>query len=147
MLSEQEHETLKRLIAKKDAGKDLNPKERALLNKLQKKAQSKEANSTESKESPVKSNVFGSVEGGAVSTYKIKPTSVRFVQAERDVLTTRANDLKANSLGLIIERLGSVSQVNETKLIRAAVLALADMTDEQVIEYIKKVQRNMVGGR
>ncbi|GAM71728.1 hypothetical protein JCM19236_6311 [Vibrio sp. JCM 19236] len=37
--------------------------------------------------------------------------------------------------------------MNETKLIRAAVLALADMTDEQVIEYIKKVQRNMVGGR
>ncbi len=145
MLSEQEQSTLDSLTAKKASGEQLKPKERALLVQLQKKAQSKEADSTESKESPVKSNVFGSVEGGAVSTYKIKPTSVRFVQAERDVLSARANDLKANSLGMIIERLGSVSQVNETKLIRAAVLALADMTDEQVIEYIKKAQRNMVG--
>ncbi|MEZ9922392.1 hypothetical protein AB4342_19970, partial [Vibrio breoganii] len=113
--------------------------------KEQSQSSTQETRSSEQNESPVKANVFGSVDGGPVSTYKIKPTSVRFVQAERDVLTRRANDLKANSLGLIIERLGSVSQVNETKLIRAAVLALADMTDEQVIEYIKKVQRNMVG--
>ncbi|WP_305840396.1 hypothetical protein [Photobacterium leiognathi] len=61
------------------------------------------------------------------------------------MLTRRAENLVANSAELVVERLGSIKKANETMLVRAAVLALADMSDEYLVEYIKQAQRNMIG--
>ncbi|EDQ00902.1 hypothetical protein KT99_05397 [Shewanella benthica KT99] len=45
---------------------------------------------------------------------------------------------------MIIQELGSLREINDTKLIRAAVLLLADVSDEDLIKAIKQVQLNMV---
>jgi spore germination cell wall hydrolase CwlJ-like protein len=140
MLSHEDQELLTKLLNKEANGESLSAKERATQKKLNK------LNKVSVETSELKANIFGNVDQGKiVSTYKIKPTSIRFVQAERDALARTINKLKTGSIDLIIERLGSVSQVNDTKLIRAAVLALEDMEPEQIIEYIKKAQRNMIG--
>lgn len=80
-----------------------------------------------------------------MSTSTINPKAVRFLQKERDLLTERTNSLQINSAHSIVERLGSLKAVNDTSLIRAAVLALTDMDDETLIEYIKQTQLNMIG--
>ncbi len=88
----------------------------------------------------IKTNLFGKV-----STSNVNPKAVRFIQKERDLLTERTNSLNINSPHAVVERLGSLKAVNDTSLIRAAVLALIDMDDETLIEYIKQTQLNMIG--
>jgi hypothetical protein len=87
----------------------------------------------------VASNVFGKT-----PTTKINPTSIRFVQTERDTLTSRKDTLVANCAEDIVERLGSIRFANETMLIRAAVRALRDIDDNQLLIYMKEAQRDMM---
>jgi hypothetical protein len=81
---------------------------------------------------------------GKTPTTKINPTSIRFVQTERDTLTSRKDTLVANCAEDIVERLGSIRFANETMLIRAAVRALRDIDDNQLLIYMKEAQRDMM---
>ncbi|MGR5347156.1 hypothetical protein [Vibrio mediterranei] len=138
-----DNELLEQLEALEASGTALKPKQKAALNRLRKAKSTAVKKPVGSQE--VQSNIFGQTQGGPLSTYKVSPTSIRFVQPEIDVITRRIEEIKANSLEAVIDRLGSPKQINQTKLIRAAVLALGDMSDESIIEYVKKAQRNMVG--
>lgn len=142
MLSEEDLALLTQLEDLEVSGEPLKPKQKATLNKLRKERDNQAAKSKPSSE--VKTNIFGKSDG-VVSTYKVNPTSIRFVQVERDILSNKVAVLKLDFRDEVIDRLGSMSQVSETKLIRAAVLALQDMSEQQIIEYIKQVQRNMSG--
>lgn len=126
------------LISIEEKGERLKPKQRALKNRLEKECESSLSLVPENKE--IKTNLFGKV-----STSNVNPKAVRFIQKERDLLTERTNSLNINSPHAVVERLGSLKAVNDTSLIRAAVLALIDMDDETLIEYIKQTQLNMIG--
>jgi hypothetical protein len=126
------------LVSLEEKGERLKPKQRALKNRLEKESESNLPSLAEKTE--VKTNMFGKV-----STSVVNPKAVRFLQKERNLLTERTNSLNINSPHAVVERLGSLKAVNDTSLIRAAVLALVDMDDETLIEYIKQTQLNMIG--
>lgn len=126
------------LVNLEERGERLKPKQRALKNRLEKELESSSPLLTEKVK--VKTNLFGKV-----STSSVNPKAVRFLQKERNLLTERTNSLNINSPHAVVERLGSLKAVNDTSLIRAAVLALVDMNDETLIEYIKQTQLNMIG--
>ncbi|EKO3823574.1 hypothetical protein LCE44_27535 [Vibrio harveyi] len=130
-------EQLEFLIKLEEKGERLKPKQRALKNRLEKEFDSSD---TSPQKKDVKTNFFGKV-----STSTVNPKAVRFLQKERDLLTERTNSLNTNSPHAVVDRLGSLKAVNDTSLIRAAVLALVDMDDETLIEYIKQTQLNMIG--
>ncbi len=130
-------EKLEYLVNLEQKGERLKPKQRALKNRLEKELEPI-VHVAEKKE--VRTNLFGKV-----STSTVNPKAVRFLQKERDLLTERTNSLQINSAQSIVERLGTLKAVNDTSLIRAAVLALTDMDDEKLIEYIKQTQLNMIG--
>lgn len=130
-------EQLDYLTELEESGERLKPKQRALKNRLEKEILS---NVAVLKDKDIRSNLFGKV-----STSTVNPKAVRFLQTERDLLTERTNSLNINSTHAVVERLGSLKAVNDTSLIRAAVLSLVDMDDETLIEYIKQTQLNMIG--
>ncbi|EGU37259.1 hypothetical protein [Vibrio scophthalmi] len=130
-------EQLDYLTELEESGERLKPKQRALKNRLEKEILS---NVSVLKDKDIRSNLFGKV-----STSTVNPKAVRFLQTERDLLTERTNSLNINSTHAVVERLGSLKAVNDTSLIRAAVLSLVDMDDETLIEYIKQTQLNMIG--
>ncbi|WP_139686298.1 hypothetical protein [Vibrio tasmaniensis] len=134
-LSSQEQ--LKYLINLEEKGDRLKPKQRALKSRLEKELQ---PSTSMPEKSEVKTNLFGKV-----STSAVNPKAVRFLQKERDLLTERTNSLNTKNPHAVVERLGSLKAVNDTSLIRAAVLALVDMDDNTLIEYIKQTQLNMIG--
>lgn len=127
---------LDELRIKQSAGK-LKPAEKAQLKNLQRKVKSVEKSDCDSHS--VKTNVFGQI-----STTKIHPKPIRFLEHELIGLATRRDSLKTNKPEMIIEELGSLREINDTKLIRAAVLLLADVDDEKLIKAIKQVQLNMI---
>lgn len=130
-------EQLKYLINLEEKGDRLKPKQRALKSRLEKDLQ---LSASIPAKSEVKTNLFGKV-----STSAVNPKAVRFLQKERDLLTERTNSLNTQNPHAVVERLGSLKAVNDTSLIRAAVLALVDMDDNTLIEYIKQTQLNMIG--
>lgn len=139
-----EEEQFSQLKEKRAKNEALKPAEKALLKRLEKKLQPKreevKSSKVELNESTVKKvNAFGKT-----PTTKINPKPVRFVQAERDALTSRKDSLVRDSSEEIVERLGSLKFANDTMLIRAAVLSLMDLSDNALIEYMKQAQRNMM---
>ncbi|MHC5780320.1 hypothetical protein [Aliivibrio fischeri] len=133
-------EQLAYLVALEEKGERLKPKQRALKNRLEKNFDLSVTPTLVEKKDVVKTNLFGKV-----STSNVNPKAVRFIQKERDLLTERTNTLLINSPHAVVERLGSLKAVNDTSLIRAAVLSLIDMSDETLIEYLKQTQLNMIG--
>lgn len=133
-------EQLAYLVALEEKGERLKPKQRALKNRLEKNFDLSINPTLVEKTDVVKTNLFGKV-----STSNVNPKAVRFIQKERDLLTERTNTLLINSPHAVVERLGSLKAVNDTSLIRAAVLSLIDMSDEALIEYLKQTQLNMIG--
>lgn len=134
LTEEQQYEVLKERRNKNEAFKAA---EKALFKKLEKKFSDPRPDSGSSSGS--QPNEFG-----RKPTTKINPKAIRFVQAERDSLTSRKDSLVRDSSEMIIERLGSLKYANDTMLIRAAVLSLVDMPDAQLIEFMKQAQRNMM---
>lgn len=117
------------------AKKNLTGNERAQIKVLErelKKAQKKESEKK-------KSNVFATK-----PTTKANPLPIRFAGNERDGLTTLGNDIKSESMELVIEQLGSEREINETKLVRAAVYLLSQHSHEEIIDAIKQVKLNMI---
>ena len=129
------NQQLEELLEKKKTG-TLKPAERAQLKNLERKLKSEEKSQVSSQ---VKTNLFGKI-----ATTKIHPKPIRFLQHEMAGLATRKDSLKTNQPEMIIQELGSLREINDTKLIRAAVLLLADVSDEDLIKAIKQVQLNMV---
>lgn len=77
-------------------------------------------------------------------TTKITPLPIRFSSAERTGLTELANDIKTNNTEQVINKLGSEREINDTKLIRAAILLLKDRSHDEIIDAIKEVKLNMI---
>ncbi len=136
---DNDKQKLEVLLTKQRVGK-LKPAEKAQLKNLQRKVKSVEKSGNDSH--AVKTNVFGQI-----ATTKIHPKPIRFLEHELTGLATRRDSLKTNEPEMIIEELGSLREINDTKLIRAALLLLADVDDEKLIKAIKQVQLNMVRSR
>ena len=130
-----DNKKLDELLAKQKSGK-LKPAEKAQLKNLQRKQKSEE---NDANQHSVKTNVFGQI-----ATTKIHPKPIRFLEHELTGLATRRDSLKTNQPEMIIKELGSLREINDTKLIRAAVLLLADVSDDELIKAIKQVQLNMI---
>lgn len=86
-----------------------------------------------------KSNVFATK-----PTTQIKPLPIRFSSEERTGITELANDIKSDSLEMVITELGREGEINDTKLVRAAVHLLKERTHAEIIQAIKEVKLNMI---
>ncbi|MGF1836781.1 hypothetical protein [Photobacterium sanguinicancri] len=117
--------------------KKLTPTERAQLKALERKA--KQQQKQEQKERKPKGNVFATI-----PTTKITPLPIRFTSGERVGLTTLADDIKSESMELVINTLGSAREINDTKLVRAAVYLLQMHSHEEIVDAIKQVKLNMI---
>lgn len=117
--------------------KKLTPTERAQLKALERKA--KQQQKQEQKERKPKGNVFATI-----PTTKITPLPIRFTSGERVGLATLADDIKSESMELVINTLGSAREINDTKLVRAAVYLLQMHSHEEIVDAIKQVKLNMI---
>jgi hypothetical protein len=124
-------------IAELKAKSKLTPQEKGELGALERLAK-KQNEITERPEKQVRTNTFG-----AVATTKIVPKPIRFLETELTALATRGDTLKTNCSKMIIEELGSMREINSTKLIRAGLVLLMEADDETVIRAIKDVQMKM----
>lgn len=119
------------------AKKKLSPIERAQLKALERKA--RKSQKPETVENQSKGNIFATK-----PTTKINPLPIRFSNSERAGLTTLADDIKNGNLEMIITELGSVREINDTKLVRAAVYLLKQRSHEEIIQAIKQVKLSMI---
>lgn len=110
--------------------------ERAQIKVLERELKQAQKKESEAKKT---SNVFATK-----PTTKANPLPIRFAGNERAGLTNLANDIKSDSLELVIEQLGSEREINETKLVRAAVYLLHQHSHEEIIDAIKQVKLNMI---
>ena len=117
--------------------KKLTPTERAQLKALERKV--KQQQKQEQQESKPKGNVFATV-----PTTKITPLPIRFTSGERVGLTTLADDIKSEDMELVINTLGSAREINDTKLVRAAVYLLQTHSHEEIVDAIKQVKLSMI---
>lgn len=78
------------------------------------------------------------------ATTKINPLPVRFTQRDRARLTNLANDIKIDNAELVLDELGSEREINDTKLLRAAVLLLSETPHDKIIDAIKRVKKDML---
>ncbi|KXI20928.1 hypothetical protein, partial [Photobacterium sanguinicancri] len=115
------------------------PTERAQLKALERKAKQQQKQEQEQKERKPKGNVFATI-----PTTQITPLPIRFTSGERVGLTTLADDIKSESMELVINTLGSAREINDTKLVRAAVYLLQMHSHEEIIDAIKQVKLNMI---
>ena len=125
------------LLEEKKIKGQLTPQEAGELKSLQRLAKKQQAK--DEKISEPKTNVFGKV-----ATTTINPIPVRLLSTELTALETKQDDLIAKHSSLIISELGSLREVNRTKLIRAAIELLIKTGDEEVIKAIKQVQMKMI---
>jgi len=129
-MTEQEQQQLEELKSKSK----LSPKERVQLKMLMKKSK------TETVKEPVKTaNVFATK-----PTTKVSPLPIRFLEHERVGLKTLANDIKSEGLMEVIDVLGNENEINDTKLVRAAVLLLKQRSHSEIIAAIKETKLSMV---
>lgn len=135
-LSDIEKAKLVELVNKSKNGR-LTPLEAAEFKQLQRKDK-KTSRQAEASKSPT-TNVFGKV-----ATTKISPTPVRLLQIEKAALKTRADTLISEDPELVISELGQLREVNNSKLIRAAIWLLKDVSNKELISAIKEVQMNMI---
>lgn len=136
-MDNHEIEALGELLTKEKTSK-LSPKEKAKLKALQRKVKADEKKTTPQDATP-KGNVFATK-----PTTKITPLPIRFSGSERAGLRTLSDDLKAQHMEKIIKELGGEREINETKLIRAAVLLLKERSPDEIIGAIKEVKLNMI---
>ena len=125
-------------LAELKAQSKLKPKEKARLKILERKANKLEQEEKTEKESKSHNRSVFAVQ----PTTEIPPTPVRYTEAERTVLRTLADDVKAVSQEQVKAVLGKISEINETKLIRASVLLLRKHSDAEVIDAIVAVKRS-----
>lgn len=119
------------------AKKKVTGADRARLKVLER--QLKQAQKDDQAEAKSKTNVFATK-----PTTKINPLPIRFSGGERTGLTELANDIKSDSMELVITELGSEREINDTKLVRAAVYLLKQHSHEEIVEAIKQVKLNMI---
>ena len=130
VMTEEDIQQLKELKEKNK----LSPKEKVQLKILTKKSKA------ETVIEPVQSiNVFE-----IKPTTKVSPLPIRFLDHERIGLKTLANDIKSESLMEVVDVLGSENEINDTKLVRAAVLLLKQHTHSEIIAAIKETKLSMV---
>ena len=119
------------------AKKKLSGGDRARIKVLERELKQQQKN--ESSESKPKGNVFATQ-----PTTKINPLPVRFSNGERIHITEIGNDIKTQNQELVINELGSLNDINDTKLIRAAVYLLGERSHEEIVDAIKQVKLNMI---
>ncbi|MGR5333666.1 hypothetical protein [Photobacterium damselae] len=117
------------------AKKNLTGAERAQIKVFEREL--KKAN--KEKQDQQLTNVFATT-----PTTKITPLPIRFGQPERTGLKQLSNDIKSQSLEKVIIELGHEGEINETKLVRAAVYLLKKHSHAEIIDAIKQVKLNMI---
>ena len=124
------------LLNKLRLKKKLTGGERAKIKALERKEKQAQREIEVTKTKP---NVFA-----IKPTTKLKPLPIRFSSDERAGLTELANDIKAERAELIVGELGSLREINDTKLIRAAIHLLKQHSHCEIIDAIKQVKMNMI---
>ncbi|HDY8168884.1 TPA: hypothetical protein RQK98_004213 [Vibrio vulnificus] len=124
-------------IGELKAKKKLTGADRARLKVLEREL--KQSQKDAQAEAKSKTNVFATE-----PTTKKPALPIRFLSNERAGLTELANDIKTQSLELVITELGSKREINDTKLVRAAVYLLKQHSHEEIVEAIKQVKLNMI---
>ncbi|PLS40862.1 MULTISPECIES: hypothetical protein [Bacteria] len=117
--------------------KKLTGADRARLKVLDREL--KQFNKDAQTKTKAKANVFATK-----PTTKINPLPIRFSNAERIGITELANDIKTESIELVIHDLGSEREINDTKLVRAAVYLLKQHSHKEIVEAIRQVKLNMI---
>ncbi len=80
-------------------------------------------------------------------TTDVIPYSVRFTQADHDVLDKRISALLANWMGELEAKFGRGNGAfSKTKLIRAAVALLEQRSDDEIIEAVERLKKQMWQG-
>ena len=115
----------------------LAPAERAQLKNLERKEKAALKDSTPNETKT--HNVFA-----VKSTTKVSPLPIRFLEPERTGLKTLADDIVSESLSEVIMELGDEREINETKLVRAAVLLLKRQPHSEIIKAIKEIKLQMI---
>ncbi len=121
------------------AQKKVTGADRARLKVLERELKQSQKNEQTEVKVKLSSNVFATK-----PTTKINPLPIRFAGSERAGLTELGNDIKSDSIELVITELGSEREINETKLVRAAVYLLKEHSHEEIIDAIKQVKLNMI---
>ena len=117
--------------------KKLTGLDRAQIKVLERKIKQQHENAkTSEKPQP---NVFATK-----PTTSITPLPIRFSKEERIGLSELANDIKSNHIEAVISELGSERDINETKLVRAAIYLLKQFTHQEIIQAIRQVKLNMI---
>lgn len=120
------------------AKKHLSGADRAKIKVLERELKLATQKSTIQDKQP-QTNIFATT-----PTTKIHPLPIRFSKCERIGLTQLANEIKTHELELIISELGSEREINDTKLVRAAVYLLKQQNHEEIVAAIKQVKLNMI---
>jgi hypothetical protein len=137
-MSSNDQEKFLAIKAKFDAGEELQSKERVFYNRMKNTLRAKnKPETTVEPESRVRVNTFGSAQSN-----EVKPKLIRFVSNERAALRSRKDQLISNSAQDIVQVLGSVKAASEDLLVRAAVLSLRDLNDQQLLDLLKEAQIN-----
>lgn len=69
-----------------------------------------------------------------------KPYSIRFLDSEKTQIANLVNKLKSESPDLIANKLGSLNEVNASKIIRASLYLLQDRTNEEILDAIHQAR-------
>lgn len=131
------------LLSELRAKTKLLPYEKAQLKNLERKEKASKKEEGNKTDNTKNKNLFA-----IKSTTKISPLPIRFLPHERAGLRTLADDIKMNSLKDIIDELGleGEKEINETKLIRAAVFLLKQRSHSEIIKAIREIKLQMLRG-
>lgn len=116
----------------------LSPAEKAELKVLQKQA---------SKQQKAVSDNAPSNEFGITKTTAVKPYPIRFTETDHNLLSSMSDNLINHHSDEVQQQLGSLREINKTKLIRAAIHALNECSPAEQIAFIKDVKFNMASTR
>jgi hypothetical protein len=139
MINNEDQHLLRELRAKTK----LLPQEKAQLKNLERKEKASKKEEDKKTGETKNKNVFA-----IKSTTKISPLPIRFLPHERAGLRTLADDIKMDSIEDIIDELGleGEKEINETKLIRAAVFLLKQRSHSEIIKAIREIKLQMLRG-
>lgn len=116
----------------------LSPAEKAELKVLQKQV---------SKQQKAVSDNAPSNEFGITKTTAVKPYPIRFTETDHNLLSSMSDNLINHHSDEVQQQLGSLREINKTKLIRAALHALNECSPAEQIAFIKDVKFNMASTR
>ncbi len=81
------------------------------------------------------------------STTTATAARIRLLNTERSYMANRMDSIKINHQDLVLDLFGDMRHINETKVIRAAIMLLENATDEELVHTIKRVVKDEMLGQ